>query len=111
MGKRSYSKLLTGVGLGFSFFWLISNPKSKVKRKMPQKNFKNFHFSPNIRIVRKNKSYHFHHWFILMVFYLPILIRKRHLLRYKFLHGFILGSILQGLSFKDRFKIIYPLSG
>src|SRR3989344_6736401 len=94
------SKVLAGVGAGFSFFWLISHPDSHVKKKIPQKNIKNFHFLPNLKFTRKDKVYHFHHWVIFLSFYLPLLLTRKKILGYKILHGFIIGSILQGLSFK-----------
>lgn len=99
--------MLVGIGAGFSFFWLISHPKSGVKKKFPQKNIKNFHFSPNIKIIKDNKVYHFHHWLIFSFVYLPLLVTKRDFLKYKAIHGFILGSIIQGLTFKDRFSLVY----
>lgn len=103
----SVLKLFLGAAVGFSAAWLISHPKSRVKRNLPQKNVKGFQVFPNIRLVKENKIYRFHHWMVLASLYFPLLWKKGNFLKYKLLHGMVIGSILQGLSFKDRFNIIY----
>ena len=104
--------------LGFSFFWLTSHHKSPVSRRLPSRRIKNVHIwssehslhnTPEIRIARKDKHYHVHHWAIFGVSYLPLLLMRRKI-RSKLLHGFFIGSILQGLTYKDRFNFIKPLT-
>lgn len=104
---KNVIKIATGAAAGYGFFWLVSHPTSKLKKKIPVKNFKNFHFLPNIRYKHKDKIYHFHHWVILVSIYLPILISGKNILKFKALHGFMIGSIIQGLSFSDRFSVVY----
>lgn len=101
------SKILAGASLGFSLFWLTSHPKSKIKSKLPAKQYKNVSLLPNIKYNHKDHTYHFHHWLILTFFYIPLL-KSRKLRRSKLFHGLLLGSIFQGLLYKDRFKFKYP---
>lgn len=103
----SLPQLLLGGGVGFLLFWLTSHPTSPVHRRLPRRTYKTHHVVPHVKIAHKNRQYHIHHWMQLLVVYGYLWLRKRHLLRHKILHGFILGSILQGLSYKDRFKIVY----
>ncbi len=107
--KKGIAETLIGLVLGFSFFWLTSHPeKSPVRRKIPAKRYKNLHYLPEIKIEHKDRHYHLHHWAIFGISYLPLLLlRKRAKLN--ILHGFFIGSILQGLTYHDRFKFIKPL--
>ncbi|MCL5432619.1 MAG: hypothetical protein M1524_00695 [Patescibacteria group bacterium] len=99
-------KVLIGASAGFAIGWLISHPKSSLKNKLPKTKIEGFHVLPNIRLVKKDKVYRLHHWMVLASFYFPLLWKKGNFLKYKLLHGIVIGSILQGLSFKDRFNII-----
>jgi len=101
------SRLLTGASIGFIIFWLTSNPRSRFKNKLPSRKIKNLHILPNVRIVSSKKTYHFHHWVILIAIYLP-LIMKRRFRKSKLLRGLVVGGIAQGLLYKDRFKFRYP---
>lgn len=100
-------KIVSAGALGFSLFWLTSHPKSRLKRKLPEKTYKNFSLLPNVRYHRKDTSYHLHHWFILSICYVPLLKFKR-LRKSRLFHGLFLGSILQGMLYKDRFQLRYP---
>lgn len=108
--KKSYSseRARTAVGtlLGFSFFWMTSHPKSPVNKKLPQKSIKNVSYSPNIHIKKEDKAYRLHHWTIFSFFYLPLIFIRKGFLKSKIMRGFILGSIIQGLTYKDRFNLI-----
>lgn len=105
---KNTAKIALGGGIGFSLFWLTSHPtKSPFRRKLPDKRIKNIGVLPEIKIYRKDKSYHLHHWMSLSTLYLFLMLtKKRKILRSKMVNGFLLGSILQGLSYKDRFKVI-----
>lgn len=63
---------------------------------------------PNIKIERQDKQYHLHHWAIFSASYLPLLLMRRRM-KWKIIHGFFIGSILQGLTYNDRFKFIKPI--
>lgn len=100
-------KLLAGASIGFSLFWLTSHPKSRLKKKVPAREYKKFCLLPNVRYIGEDVIYHFHHWLLLSVIYLPLLKSKK-LRQSKILHGLFLGSIIQGLLYKDRFQFRYP---
>jgi hypothetical protein len=108
--KKSFSneKIKTGIGtlLGFSFFWLTSHPKSPVNKKLPNKSIKNIAYSPNIHIKKDDKAYRIHHWTIFSLLYLPLVFSRKGFLKSKIMRGFMLGSIIQGLTYKDRFNLI-----
>lgn len=104
--KNTFTLLLGGT-IGFTVFWLTSHPtRSRVRRKLPHKRVGNITYLPEIRVERKDRSYHLHHWINMGSLYIYLLTRKRRYLKNNLIHGFLLGSILQGLSYKDRFTII-----
>ncbi len=99
-------EILVGFIAGFSFFTVTSHQKSPIYKKLPEKKLKNISYFPNIKVKKEKGSYHhIHHWMILMALYTPFILIKR--LRHKLIHGFLIGSIIQGLSYKDRFQIKY----
>lgn len=103
-------KVMIGGLVGFSFFLLISHPKSSINKKIPHKNIKNFTVLPSVQFHTKQKTYHFHHWLNLASLYLVMLTKRKKLLKSKIIHGFMIGSILQGLSYRDAFKMRYKRS-
>ena len=100
------AKILAGLIAGFSFFTISSHQKSPVYKKLPEKKLKNVSYIPNIKIQKDSGHYHIHHWMIFSALYAPFVLVKR--LRSKFLHGLIIGSIAQGLTYKDRFRMKHP---
>lgn len=103
---RNSLLIAAGAGLAFVIFSLTSHPRSKVHRALPQKKIKNLQVFPHIKIVTKDTTYHFHHWLIFSTLYWRLFLKKR-VFNSKFLHGIMLGSIFQGLLYKDRFRILY----
>src|SRR3989344_102659 len=99
-------KILAGLIAGFSFFTISPHQKSPVYKKLPEKKLKNVSYLPNIKIQKDSGHYHIHHWMIFSALYAPFILIKR--LRSKFLHGLIIGSIVQGLTYKDRFRVKHP---
>lgn len=102
---KNIVKLFVGLIAGFSFFTVSSHQKSPVYKKLPKKKLKNISYLPNIKIQSEKENYHVHHWMLFSALYAPFILIRR--LRSKFLHGFLIGSIIQGLSYKDRFRIKY----
>ncbi len=102
---RDVGKFLAGVISGFSFFVLASHPEKSPIRKLPEKRVRNVSYFPNIKIQKGKGHYHIHHWMIFSALYAPFILIRR--LRSKFFHGLIIGSIFQGLTYKDRFRIKY----
>jgi len=106
--STEFLKMLLGAGFGYYLFKATSRPSSKLHRRLPTKRIKNVELLPSIKIERRNKEIHLHHWLNLASLYIYLLTRRRKYLHHQFLNGFILGSIYQGLTYKDRFKIIRP---
>lgn len=104
---KTLVKIVLGGSLSFAALYLTSHPKSPLNKKIPTKKIKNIHFAPSLKIHHKNKVFHFHHWLVFSVIYIPLLLMRNKILRSKILHGAFLGSILQGLIYKDRFNILY----
>lgn len=102
------SKLAFGAGLGFTLFLITSHPKSKVNKKLPSKKIKNFHLLPYMKYVSEKNEYHFHHWMNISLLYALTSLLDKKAARSHYVRGFFLGSILQGLLYKDRFHFKYP---
>lgn len=103
---REGVKIFTGAAVGFSFFWLTSNPRSAVHKRLPLKKVRNFHYLPHIKIVRRDTTYRLHHWSTMTGIYFISLLTRKGLVRSKVFHGFMVGSIVQGLLFTDRFSFV-----
>lgn len=86
------TKILAGLIAGFSFFLLSSHPEKSPIRKLPERRLKNVSYFPNVKIQKNNGHYHVHHWMIFSALYAPFILVRR--LRSKFLHGFLIGSII-----------------
>lgn len=93
---------------GFSLFFLTSHPRSPLRRRLPTKKVGKIHVLPSIRMTVRNKDIHFHHWFNLAVLYLILLGTSSKFVQHEVLQGFLLGGIVQGLTFKDCFRIVHP---
>lgn len=106
---KDLGKFLVGTIAGYGFFWLASHPThSPVRKKLPVKKIKNVHILPEIHVEAKGRKVHLHHWFNLSFLYAILFAtRKKHKILSKLTHGFLIGSILQGLSYKDRFKVVH----
>lgn len=105
--KKDNAKIAAGGALGYFLFWLASHPThSPLRKRIPQKQYKGVSILPEIKIARKNKEFHFHHWLNISTLYLLIFLKKKRLPHSKFINGLMVGGIIQGLSYKDRFKII-----
>lgn len=103
-GMKKLAKIGLGAMSGFGLFWLTSHPKSKAKQKLPKVAFKNFTFIPNIKLKSQDQIYHLHHWVLFSVVYVLLFLVKRRLFRFSIIHGAILGIIIQGLTYPDRFR-------
>lgn len=106
---KNVGKMLFGGLFGFALWSLFSYPKSAVNKKWPEKKIKNLQVLPHIQYHSKDKTYHIHHWMYFTGLYLTILTLRRKMLKSKLLHGFFLGSIIQGLIYKDRFHVVKKL--
>lgn len=96
---------ISSITLGLVFSWYLSNPKSPGRKKLPVKIEKNVVLSPNVVIERKEHYYHLHHWMYAGGIYLMLLGVRKPFMGKRVTQGFLLGTILQGLSYADRFKV------
>ena len=88
--------------ISFIILTLFTHPKSRINKKLPEKKYKNVQLFPRINFSAKNRVFHFHHW----IFLTPVLLFLHNITHSDILNGAVLGGIIQGLLFKDRFKII-----
>lgn len=100
--------LASGVA-SFILFHLTTHPKSKINKKLPSKKFSRVQIFPRISIEAKNRVFHFHHWMIFTPLYFLTQHTGNAFLQSSLLHGFLLGGIVQGLLFADRFRIVFHL--
>lgn len=98
---------LIGGVIGYLSFTLTSHPNSPLAGKLPKKNFKRFHFAPEIKLELRNRFIHLHHWLLFIGVYALILTIDKGFLRTDLFQGFVVGSIAQGLTYEDRFMFIY----
>ncbi len=99
-------KIALATGIGFGIFYITSHPRSRVHKKLKTRKLKNLQILPSVRLIRQEKTYHFHHWFLLSIIYSMLLFKKRFR-KSKMMHGILAGGILQGFLYKDRFKFRY----
>lgn len=98
--------LLPATILGFLTFKYTTHPQSRIKRRMPKVKVKNVQLFPEISIYVKGKIIRFHHWFNFSILLILSLFITSAILDAVFTRGFLIGGIIQGLSFPDR-KIIF----
>ncbi|MEI7688617.1 MAG: hypothetical protein WCI91_00350 [Candidatus Nomurabacteria bacterium] len=87
--------LLAGIIVGFLFFKLFAGKYEgdKIER--------------SLRFSIKNNYLHIHHWIFCLTLLIIILILG---FKNELIIGLLIGSIVQGLTYKDRFLIIYSKS-
>jgi len=98
--------LILGVVASFIIFTIASHPRSKINKKLPDKKIKNFQFFPRITVSIRNRMIHFHHWLLLTPFYIWVQNAEKGLFHSDMVQGLVLGGIMQGLMFKDRFRLV-----
>lgn len=97
--------LISGISSGVIISWIFSHPSSPAKKKLPERSIKNIHFFPNFKIHRKKNHYHIHHWMYFGVMYWLLIAFRGKFKGKKAVEGFILGLVIHGLSYKDRFIV------
>lgn len=96
---------------GFSLFHFTTHPKSKLYKKLPRKKLVNrIQVFPSIHFEAKNRVFHFHHWMIFSSFYFFAQQSSKPILHSDLLQGFLIGAIIQGLLFADRFRVVFKES-
>ena len=99
------------VCVGYLFFSYLSPPlylSGKQKKRLPKISIGNLDILPNFRLHIGDKTYWFHHWFMLsIVIAVPVIIGEGFLFP-MVVEGLLVGGILQGLRYPDRFKFRHP---
>ena len=97
------ASLLLGAFSGFTVFYFGSHP-NKYKHKIRALRIKNIEILPCFIIRIRQYKIHIHHWInlpaITLAFYYLSGIQAIDLF-----NGFVIGGTIQGLTYKDRFKI------
>lgn len=99
--------------IGFATLSVVTHPRSFIWKRLTNKQFKlkKIQVFPSIRILRKDKIIHFHHWVNFSILLLISALTSNRFLDNNFTQGFLIGGVLQGLSLRGiHLKIIYPLS-
>lgn len=103
--------LLLAVALGYVTAVYVSHPKKK-KIKWLKIRIGPLELTPNHRLHVGKKTYWLHHWVLyLIILLIPILagVFVNENFQYPMLfNGWLLGIIIQGLTYSDRFKFRYP---
>src|SRR3989344_5924174 len=97
-------KAVLATFVGFVVYTLLPQPKY-FKKRLPRVKKGKFQILPSLIIKSKNYRIHVHHWIwmsLILGYLNHIANGLNHLLYLKF---FAIGSILQGISFRDRFTI------
>ena len=101
------AKIAAGAFVGYALSHHISHPNGRVRKHVPLMKWKNVQVTPNLLIATKDRKWHIHHWAYLPARYLPLITLVRPLMRKHLMHGFVLGAILHGLTFADRFSFTF----
>ncbi len=98
---------ILSVAFGYFLFLYLSHPE-KQKHRIPKIGVWNIEFLPNFRIHIGSKTYHFHHWLVLaLIILLPFILSEKFSYPMIF-KGIVVGGILQGLRYPNKFKFRYP---
>jgi len=92
--------------LGFGIYVLFSHPKYQKKR-VPRIRLGKIQILPNLRIKLKSGTVRLHHWIILSAILGFLNHTAQGLSSLIFIKLFAIGGIIQGLTFRDRFKIFW----
>ncbi len=92
---------------GYTVAKYVSHPEKK-KSRLPNIRIKNIEILPNLRIHYRQTTLHIHHWFFISILAVAGYFFYENVLQFVFVKGATLGTIIQGLRYKDRFNFRYP---
>ncbi|OGM20280.1 hypothetical protein A2955_01065 [Candidatus Woesebacteria bacterium RIFCSPLOWO2_01_FULL_37_19] len=92
----------------FSYYILnkITHPSSNLNKRLPHIKFKFFQILPWVKFNVRGRIFHIHHWMYFSILLAISLTFGGSLLDATYTKGFLLGGIIQGLSFEDWKKIV-----
>jgi hypothetical protein len=94
--------ILLSVIFGYITFRLLTQPNSRINKRLPQIKLKNIELFPSIIITIRGRIIHIHHWFEFTVLLCISIFVTGGILDSWLTRGFLLGGIFQGLRFSDR---------
>jgi hypothetical protein len=103
-----YAIFTLSLFLGYLFNNSLSKSGRRINKKLPFITIKFLQLSPNVKIHFKNKSIHLHHWLTYSVILIITFTLNTGIFESLISRGYLIGGILQGLSFPDWKKIIIP---
>jgi hypothetical protein len=86
---------------------LLTHPKSKIWKKLPQVKVRRLELFPSIRVQIKGHIIHFHHWFNYSVLLGVSVFVSSSFLDSWITRGFLTGAVIQGLLTPSARKLIY----
>lgn len=98
------AQVVSGSFIGYLFWTLISHPKSPIPKICPKvKLGKRMQILPQLKIsYKEQKALICHHWLCAVPILILLLIFSDGLIFFK---GFLVGTVGQGLRYKDRFRL------
>ncbi len=93
--------------LGYTTFHLTKYPHGKVGKKLPKLKLKAIELSPSLKLNFRNHTIHFHHWMNLAILLAISVPMTGTLWDSNIAKSFLVGGIIQGLTFPDASRIIY----
>lgn len=106
--KKEAMRVLTGTSVGFGFFRLSSHPKNKLSfyHRLPKIKISAVEILPNLKFKFKNYFIHIHHWIWASALLWLAFIVTEGWSEWTIFKGLMIGAIVQGLTYKSRFKIL-----
>lgn len=104
---NGFFTFIFAIFVGYLIFLHFSHP-NKRKSKIPNIGLWNIDILPNIRLHVGKRTYHFHHWLLLIAFIGVSLVVFEGIQYLAAAKGLAVGGIIQGLTYPDRFKIRQP---
>jgi hypothetical protein len=99
--------VLPATVLGYTAFHLTKYPHGKVGKKLPKIKVRGIELSPSIKLNLKDHTIHFHHWMNLAILLAISVPMTGTLWDSAFAKAFMIGGIVQGLTFPDANKVVY----
>ena len=95
--------------IGYLVFYILTNPKSFVHRKLPKLKIKGLQLLPSVTVTIAGKIYHMHHWLGFSIILVVSIFVTTGVLSLIFTKGVLSGGIVQGIFTPKSFKLIYKL--
>ena len=109
--KVEVTTVLPAAMTGFVTMNVLTHPRSRVWHKLKAKNYKTqkVQVFPSLRYFKEDKVIHLHHWFNFGLLLVISIFVTNNFLDSNITRGFLLGGVLQGLSYGDgnARKLIY----